>query len=125
LASPTAPWPTELRLRKDRTALIVTFDNGERFDLAAEYLRVRSPSAEVQGHSPSERRIVSGKQDVQILELHPVGNYAVRLVFDDTHSTGIFSWDYLFELGSKHEQYWREYLGELAQQNLTRAPPAR
>jgi DUF971 family protein len=125
MTATTAPWPTELRLRKDRKALAVTFDSGESFELAAEYLRVRSPSAEVQGHSPSERRIVSGKQDVQILELHPIGNYAVRPVFDDTHSTGIFSWDYLFELGQNREQYWRDYLGELAEKNLSRAPPAR
>jgi DUF971 family protein len=121
----TAPWPTELRLRKDRKTLAVTFDSGESFDLTAEYLRVRSPSAEVQGHSPSERRIVSGKQDVEILELHPVGNYAVRLVFDDMHSTGIFSWDYLFELGQNREQYWRDYLAELAEKNLSRTPPTR
>jgi DUF971 family protein len=121
----TSPWPTELRLRKDRKALVVIFDDGESFELAAEYLRVRSPSAEVQGHSPSERRVVAGKQDVQILEVHPVGNYAVRLVFDDTHSTGIFSWDYLFELGRNREQYWRDYLGELAEKNLSRAPPVR
>jgi DUF971 family protein len=121
----TTPWPAELRLRKDRKALAVTFDTGESFELAAEYLRVRSPSAEVQGHSPSERRTVSGKQDVQILEVHPIGNYAVRLVFDDMHSTGIFSWDYLFELGQNREQYWRDYLGELAEKNLSRAAPAR
>jgi DUF971 family protein len=121
----SGPWPTELRLRKDRKALTVAFDDGESFELAAEYLRVRSPSAEVQGHSPAERRTVAGKQDVQILEIHPVGNYAVRLVFDDMHSTGIFSWDYLFELGSNRERYWREYLGELAAKNLSRAPPAR
>ena len=76
-----APWPEELRLHKDRKTLTVSFDNGESFDLAAEYLRVRSPSAEVQGHSPSERRTVPGKENVQILELHPIGNYAVRLVF--------------------------------------------
>ena len=79
-----SPWPTELRLRKDRKALGVTFDDGARFELPAEYLRVRSPSAEVQGHSPAERRTVAGKRDVQILEVQPVGNYAVRLVFDDT-----------------------------------------
>ena len=125
LAAMTSPWPTELRLRKDRKALVATFDDGQSFELAAEYLRVRSPSAEVQGHSPSERRVISGKQDVQILELHPVGNYAVRLVFDDMHSTGIFSWDYLFELGRNREQYWRDYLDELAEKNLSRAPPAR
>ena len=118
----TAPWPTELRLRKDRKVLTVAFDSGESFDLAAEYLRVRSPSAEVQGHSPSERRTVGGKQDVQILELHPIGNYAVRLAFDDTHSTGIFSWEYLFELGQNREKYWRDYLDELAEKGLSRAP---
>ena len=116
------PWPTELRLHKDRRSLAVAFDSGESFDLAAEYLRVRSPSAEVQGHSPSERRTVAGKRDVQILELHPVGNYAVRLVFDDLHSTGIFTWDYLFELGRNHERYWSEYLGELEAKHLSRAP---
>jgi DUF971 family protein len=116
------PWPTELRLHKDRKALTVAFDNGESFELAAEYLRMRSPSAEVQGHSPSERRTVSGKQNVQILELLPIGNYAVRLVFDDTHSTGIFSWDYLFELGRNREKYWSEYLGELKEKRLSREP---
>jgi DUF971 family protein len=119
-----APWPTELRLRKDRKVLAVTFDNGESFELAAEYLRVRSPSAEVQGHSPSERRTVAGKEQVQILELHPVGNYAVRPVFDDMHSTGIFSWDYLFELGQNREKYWQEYLAELAEKHLSRSSTA-
>jgi DUF971 family protein len=121
----TAPWPTELRLRKDRKALAVTFEGGKSFELAAEYLRVRSPSAEVQGHSPSERRTVAGKEQVQILELHPVGNYAVRLVFDDMHSTGIFSWEYLFELGQNRERYWREYLDEIAEKKLSRSPTGR
>jgi DUF971 family protein len=120
----TAPWPTELRLRKDRKALIVTFEGGDSFELAAEYLRVRSPSAEVQGHSPSERRTVAGKENVQILEVHPIGNYAVRLVFDDMHSTGIFSWEYLHDLGKNREQYWRDYLQELKEKNLSRTPPA-
>lgn len=120
----TAPWPTELRLRKDRKALTVTFEDGESFELAAEYLRVRSPSAEVQGHSPSERRTVAGKENVQILELLPVGNYAVRLVFDDMHSTGIFSWEYLHELGRRREQYWQDYLNELKEKNLSRVAPA-
>src|SRR5271170_5708920 len=119
--SSTAPWPTELRLHKDRKVLTVAFESGESFDLAAEYLRVRSPSAEVQGHSPSERRTVAGKRDVQIIEVHPIGNYAVRLAFDDMHSTGIFSWDYLFELGSNRDRYWKEYLGELTEKNLSRA----
>lgn len=121
----TNPWPTELRLHKDRKALTVAFDNGESFELPAEYLRVRSPSAEVQGHSPSERRIVPGKRDVEVLELHPVGNYAVRLVFDDMHSTGIFSWEYLFELGHNRDKYWQEYLGELNDRHLSREPSSR
>ena len=121
----SSPWPTELRLHKDRSTLTVTFDNGKSFDLPAEYLRVRSPSAEVQGHTPAERRVVAGKRDVQILEVVPVGNYAVRLVFDDTHSTGIFSWDYLFELGDRREAYWRDYLDELKVKKLSRDPPAR
>jgi DUF971 family protein len=120
----TTAWPTELRLRKDRKVLAVTFDDGQAFALPAEYLRVRSPSAEVQGHSPAERRLVAGKRDVQILELHPVGNYAVRLVFDDTHSTGIFTWDYLFELGRNHDKNWRGYLEELEAKKLSRAPAA-
>jgi DUF971 family protein len=115
-------WPTELRLHKDRKTLTVTFDNGESFELAAEYLRVRSPSAEVQGHSPSERRTVGGKQDVQILALNPIGNYAVRLVFDDMHSTGIFSWDYLSELGRNRAEYWQNYLDELKEKKLSRTP---
>jgi DUF971 family protein len=120
--SPARPWPTELRLRKDRKILTVAFEDGEKFDLAAEYLRVCSPSAEVQGHSPSERRTVAGKENVEILELHPIGNYAVRLVFDDMHSTGIFSWDYLFELGRDHEENWRRYLAELEAKKLSRRP---
>jgi DUF971 family protein len=119
------PWPTELRLHKDRRTLTVTFDSGESFDLAAEYLRVRSPSAEVQGHSPSERRTVGGKQNVQILELNPIGNYAVRLVFDDMHSTGIFSWDYLSELGRNRDKYWKNYLDELEEKKLSRTPLVR
>jgi DUF971 family protein len=118
--SDSTPWPTELRLHKDRKALTVVFDNGERFDLAAEYLRVKSPSAEVQGHSPDERKTVAGKKDVAILEVHPIGNYAVRLVFDDLHSTGIFSWDYLLALGRNRESYWQDYLDDLAGKGLSR-----
>jgi DUF971 family protein len=114
------PWPTELRLHKDRKVLTVAFDNGDSFDLSAEYLRVKSPSAEVQGHSPSERKTVAGKKDVAILELHPVGNYAVRLAFDDMHSTGIYSWDYLHALGREHAVNWQDYLDDLAAKGLSR-----
>ncbi len=120
-----ATWPTELRLHKDRKTLTVTFGDGQSFDLPAEYLRVKSPSAEVQGHSPDERKTVPGKKNVMILEVQPVGNYAVRLVFDDLHSTGIFSWDYLHELGREYRRYWQDYLDELAQKNLSREPTMR
>jgi DUF971 family protein len=125
MATHDAPWPTELRLHKDRTVLTVTFESGESYQLPAEYLRVRSPSAEVQGHSPAERQTVPGKRYVQILEVQPVGNYAVRLVFDDMHSTGIFSWDYLLELGQTRDRSWRDYLDELARKGLSREPAGR
>jgi len=118
-------WPTELRLHKDRKTLTVSFDDGQRFDLAAEYLRVKSPSAEVQGHSPDERKTVPGKRNVMILEVIPIGNYAVRLVFDDLHSTGIFSWDYLLELGRNRETNWQDYLDELAAKGMSREPAGR
>ena len=118
-------WPSELRLHKDRKTLTVSFDNGEHFDLPAEYLRVKSPSAEVQGHSAEERKTVPGKREVGIIEVLPVGNYAVRLVFDDLHSTGIFGWDYLLELGRNYARYWQDYVDELASKNLTRDPPKR
>jgi DUF971 family protein len=114
------PWPTELRLHKDRKILAITFDSGERFELSAEYLRVKSPSAEVQGHSPDERKTVAGKRNVAILEVLPIGNYAVRLVFDDLHSTGIYSWDYLLELGRNRDANWQDYLDDLAGKGLSR-----
>jgi DUF971 family protein len=121
----TQVWPTELRLHKDGKTLTVTFESGDRFDLSAEYLRVKSPSAEVQGHSAEERKTIPGKRDVGIIEVLPVGNYAVRLVFDDLHSTGIFGWDYLLDLGRNRAVYWQDYVDELAAKNLTRDPPAR
>lgn len=124
-AMDTQAWPTELRLHKDRKTLTVSFDNGERFDLSAEYLRVKSPSAEVQGHSPEERKTVPAKKNVCILEVLPVGNYAVRLVFDDMHSTGIYGWDYLRDLGHNYARHWQDYLDDLASKNLSREPPVR
>ncbi|MFD2184190.1 gamma-butyrobetaine hydroxylase-like domain-containing protein [Rhodoplanes azumiensis] len=119
------PWPTELRLRKDRRALEVTFESGERFVLPAEILRVRSPSAEVQGHSPAERKLVAGKRAVEILEIQPTGNYAVRLVFDDMHDSGIFSWDYLLDCGRNLAAWEADYAAEIAAAGLSRDPPAR
>jgi DUF971 family protein len=121
----SSAWPTEVRLRKDKAALTVVFDTGEAFEFPAEFLRVYSPSAEVQGHSPDERKTVPGKRDVAIVEVHPVGNYAVRLVFDDMHATGIFSWDYFLKLGRDQARMWRAYLDELAAKGLTRDPPKR
>lgn len=124
-ASDIGPWPTELRVAKDRKSLTVTFDSGESFVLDAEYLRVMSPSAEVQGHSPDERKTVPGKRQVSILEVHPIGNYAVRLVFDDLHSTGIYSWAYFTELGRERDHKWQGYLDELASKGLSRDPVLR
>ena len=115
-----AAWPTEVRLRKDKTALTVVFDDGTTFEFPAEFLRVHSPSAEVQGHSPDERKTVGGKRNVTILQVQPVGNYAVRLIFDDTHSTGIFSWNYLARLGRDRGRMWSAYLDELAAKGLSR-----
>ena len=118
-------WPTEIRLSKDRRTLAVAFDDGASFDLPAEYLRVMSPSAEVQGHSPSERKTVPGKRNVEIIAVDPVGNYAVKLRFDDMHDTGIFGWDYLFELGANHDERWRNYLAELDAKGFSREPAGR
>jgi DUF971 family protein len=108
------PWPTELRLNPEKNLLTVAFDNGERVQLAAEYLRVESPSAEVQGHGPGERVIVPKKRHVKIAALEPVGHYAVRIKFDDGHDTGLYTWKYLLELGHDHEEKWPGYLEALA-----------
>jgi DUF971 family protein len=118
-------WPSELRLHKDKKTLTVSFDGGESYDFSAEYLRVKSPSAEVQGHSAEERKTVPGKREVGILEVLQVGNYAVRLVFDDLHSTGIYGWEFLRDLGRNYARYWQDYLDELAAKNLSREPPKR
>ena len=113
-------WPTELRLAKDRRTLTVAFDDGTAFDLPAEYLRVTSPSAELQGHSPAERKTVPGKRNVAIIAVEPVGNYAVKLVFDDMHDTGIYGWNYLHRLGAEQQEKWQSYLDELAAKGLSR-----
>jgi DUF971 family protein len=115
-------WPTELRLSKNKRTLSVAFDDGAVFNLSAEYLRVTSPSAEVQGHSPSERRTVSGKRNVEVIGVEPVGNYAVKLRFDDMHDTGIYGWDYLYELGAGQAERWQNYLAELDAKGLSRDP---
>jgi len=119
----SAPWPVEIRLTKDRKILHVAFDDGRTFSLAAELLRVTSPSAEVQGHSEAERKTVGGKRNVSILSVDPVGNYAVRLGFDDMHSTGIYSWAFLRDLGENAESRFRDYLDDLQAKGLDRDKP--
>ena len=117
-----APWPVELRLKKAEKRLDIEFDDGMRFSLPAEYLRVESPSAEVQGHGPGDKVIVAERAHVGILDLEPVGNYAVRIKFDDLHDTGIFSWDYLYQLGVEHDRRWQDYLAALSARGLSREP---
>ena len=115
-----AGWPTEIRLNPAKDQLFVKFDTGEAFTFPAEFLRVHSPSAEVQGHSPDERKILGGKRLVTITAIEPTGNYAVRLTFSDGHSTGIYSWQYLHQIGSNQDALWRNYLQELEKRGLRR-----
>src|SRR4051794_11010896 len=116
-------WPVEIRLVRDRRALQVAFDDGRAFELSAELLRVSSPSAEVQGHSEAERKTVGGKRNVTILSVDPVGNYAVRLGFDDMHSTGIYSWAFLRDLGLNADQRLQDYLDDIKAKGLDRDRP--
>ncbi|PKU23583.1 gamma-butyrobetaine hydroxylase-like domain-containing protein [Telmatospirillum siberiense] len=117
--------PTEIRYEKASHTLFVAFDDGCNFALPAELLRTQSPSAEVQGHAPSERKLISGRRHVGITGIEPVGNYAVRLIFDDLHDSGLFSWSYLHHLGENQAEIWQAYLDELAAAGLTRDPPGR
>ena len=121
----TDHWPTELRLVQAEKRLEIEFDDGTHFSLPAEYLRVESPSAEVQGHAPSQKQIVHGRRHVGIIKLEPVGNYAVRILFDDLHDSGIYSWQYLYELGAEQELRWQAYLEILQDHGLSRDPPGR
>jgi DUF971 family protein len=114
------PWPTEIRLKKDRRAVSVGYDDGASYELPAELLRVLSPSAEVQGHSPEQRQTVGGKIDVAVTAIDPVGNYAVRLTFSDGHNTGLFTWAYLRKLGEEQAKLWGDYLAELKAKGITR-----
>ncbi len=114
--------PTEIRYRKEDKVLRVVFDDGQAYELPAELLRVESPSAEVQGHGPDEKKVVAGKRHVGIIGIEPVGNYAVRLNFDDLHDSGLFSWSYLRFLGENQERLWGDYLAELERQGLSRDP---
>jgi DUF971 family protein len=115
-------WPVEFRLKRAEKLLEVAFDDGSRFRLPAEYLRVESPSAEVQGHGPGQKTLVHGRAYVGIIGIEPIGNYAIRITFDDLHDTGIYSWSYLYQLGVEQEKRWRDYLEGLAANGQSRDP---
>jgi|SRR5918992_5939413 DUF971 family protein len=121
----TKHWPSEIRYHGETKHLEIDFDDGTTFSYPAEYLRVESPSAEVQGHGPNQKQIVAGRKYVGIIAIEPIGNYAIRIRFDDLHDTGIYSWDYLYQLGEVREAIWQAYLGALAARGLSRDPPDR
>lgn len=121
----TRSWPLEIRLKKAEKTLEIDFDDGKSFAYPAELLRVESPSAEVMGHGPDQKQIVAGRRHVGILGVEPVGHYAIRIKFDDLHDTGIFSWEYLRQLGETQEKVWADYLAALSAKGLSRDPPAR
>lgn len=114
--------PVEIRLNHDENTLEVDYKSGEAISLPAELLRVESPSAEIQGHSPDEKKILGGRKEVAIIEIKPVGNYAIEIKFDDLHDTGIYTWDYMFELGRNQDAIWAEYLKNLEAAGLKREP---
>lgn len=120
--SGTRHWPVEIRLKRTEKLLEIAFEDGARYRLPAEYLRVESPSAEVQGHNPSQRQIIAGRRHVGILAVEPVGNYAIRIKFDDLHDTGIYSWTYLYQLGEEQDKRWSDYLAALEKAGLSREP---
>jgi len=121
----TEHWPGEIRYLAADKRLEIDFDNGVTFTYPAELLRVESPSAEVQGHGASDKKVMAGRMHVGILEIEPVGNYAVRIKFDDLHDTGIFSWQYLYQLGRDQDEIWQAYLSALEAQGLSREPERR
>jgi len=118
----STPLPTEIKLHQVSRVLEVTFANGRTHRLSCEFLRVYSPSAEVRGHGPGEETLQVGKRDVTIASLEPVGHYAVRPTFSDGHESGIYSWDYLYDLGERHDELWRRYLERLAAAGASRDP---
>ena len=114
--------PTEIRLNREDKTLEVTFDDGKAFTIPAELLRVESPSAEVQGHGPDQKTLVGGRRNVAIMEITPVGNYAVALKFDDLHNSGIYTWDLLYNFGENQDAMWALYLDELKASKMSRDP---
>jgi DUF971 family protein len=118
------PIPTDVKLHQASRVLELVFANGRHFRLPYEYLRVHSPSAEVRGHGPGQETLQTGKRDVTIASVEPVGHYALRPTFSDGHSTGIYSWDYLYDLGERHDELWRRYLERMAAAGASRDPGA-
>jgi DUF971 family protein len=114
------PRPTEIKLHSKSRLLEIAFDDGKTYTMSCEYLRVYSPSAEVRGHGPGQEVLQVGKKNVEITEIEPVGNYGVKLVFSDGHDTGLYSWDYLYDLGEKQETSWKSYLARLEQAGAMR-----
>ena len=124
-ASAKVPHPTEVKLHQTSRILEIAFDDGARFNLPYEYLRVYSPSAEVRGHGPGQETLQIGKRDVAIKSVEPVGHYALRPTFSDGHDTGIYSWEYLHELGANHDEFWQRYLDRLNAAGASRDPPVK
>ena len=122
MAFQTEHWPTEIRLNKEQKTLEVDFDDGSSFAFPAELLRVESPSAEVQGHNPDQKKIIPGRKHVGIMSIESIGNYAIKINFDDLHDTGIFTWVFLYEMGQNQEAVWEEYLAAIAASGLSREP---
>ena len=120
MAAADRPTPTEIKLHQKSRVLEVSFSDGSRFELPYEFLRVYSPSAEVRGHGPGRETLQVGKREVTITDVEPVGHYAIRPKFSDGHESGIYSWDYLYELGARQEQLWQQYLARLAAAGASR-----
>lgn len=116
----TAPWPTDIKLKKAERAIEIAFDDGVSYRLPAELLRIESPSAEVQGHGQSGKKTVAGKANVAIDTLEPIGNYAIRIVFSDGHETGLYTWETLYRLGRDSDKLWTDYLTALERDGLSR-----
>ena len=120
--SENTPNPVSINLHQKSRILEIEFDDGEKFELSCEYLRVHSPSAEVKGHGPGQEVLQTGKENVNIKEIEPVGNYAIKLIFDDGHNTGLYAWSYLYELGIEHDNNWMNYLDALKKVGYVRKP---
>lgn len=122
--SSSAPYPTDIKLHRASRVMEVVFDDGARFKLPCEYLRVYSPSAEVRGHGPGQEVLQVGKENVNITAIEPVGSYAVKLYFDDGHNTGLYTWAWLYKLGTEQDRLWQDYLTQLHKAGYQRAPSA-